>query len=134
MTSCMLGIGLLFLSTAAMAEMLAQEKGKPRTMNATGVVSKMAANSLTLVQRGDSGERSTTFVVGAQTKILVQTSEDEVVKGEGGRERKIPKTKEGKAANLKVDQRVTVSYAEAGKADSILILRPALTRKNEGER
>ncbi|MBM4071670.1 MAG: hypothetical protein FJ271_22475 [Planctomycetes bacterium] len=130
----MLGIGLLFLSAAVTADMLAQEKGKPRTMNATGVVSKVAADSLTLVQRGDSGERSTMFAIGAQTKILVQTSDDEVVKGEGGRERKTPKTKEGKAADLKVDQRVTVSYAEAGKADSILVLRPAPARKKEGER
>jgi len=134
MKSCMLGIGLLFLSAAVTADMLAQEKGKPRTMNATGVVSKVAADSLTLVQRGDSGERSTMFAIGAQTKILVQTSDDEVVKGEGGRERKTPKTKEGKAADLKVDQRVTVSYAEAGKADSILVLRPAPARKKEGER
>jgi hypothetical protein len=134
MKSCMLGIGLLLMGAAVTTDMLAQEKGKPRTMNATGVVSKVAADSLTLVQRGDSGERSTTFVVGAQTKILVQTSEDEVVKGEGGRERKIPKTKEGKTADLKVDQRVTVSFADTGKADSILILRPAPARKNEGER
>jgi len=134
MKSCMLGLGLLILSAAVPADTVAQEKGKPRTMTVTGVVSKVAADSLTLVQRGDSGERSTTFAIGAQTKILVQTSEDEVVKGEGGRERKTPKTRDAKAADLKVDQRVTVSYAEAGKAASILVLRPTPARKNEGDR
>lgn len=134
MKACTVGFGLLLLSAAVTTNMLAQEKEKPRAMNATGVVSKVDAGSLTVVQRGDSGERSTTFVVGAQTKILVQTNEDDVVKGEGGRERKIPKTREGKTADLKVDQRVTVSFAEAGKADSILILRPTPPRKKEGER
>lgn len=134
MKSCFLGISLLFLSAAVTTNMLAQEKEKPRVINATGIVSKVDAGSLTVVQRGDSGERSTTFVVGAQTKVLVQTNEDDVVKGEGGRERKTPKTKEGKSADLKVDQRVTVSYAEAGKADTILILRPTPPRKKEGER
>ena len=112
----------------------AQEKGKARSQMVTGVASKVDANSLTLTQRGDSGERMTSFAITPQTKVLVETSEDMVVKGEGGRERKIPKTREGKVAEVKVEQRITVAFTEAGKADSVRILRSLPARKKEGER
>jgi len=112
----------------------AQEKGKPRAQMITGVASKVDANSLTLIQRGDAGERMTTFALTPQSKVFVETSEDTVIKGEGGRERKIPKTREGKVADVKVEQRITVTFTEAGKADSIRILRPLAPRKNETDR
>lgn len=110
-----------------------QEQGKPRPKSLTGVLSKFDGRSLTVTQRGDSGERMTTFAVGDQTKILRQTNEDVSVPGEGGRERKTPKTEAAKTADLKADQRVTVGFIEDGKADSVLILR-VTPRKGEGEK
>jgi hypothetical protein len=97
-------------------------------------VSKIDAGALTVTQRGESGERMTTFTIGAATKILVQTNEDQVVKGGEGGERKIPKTREGKVGDVKVGERVTVGFIETGKADSIMVLRPTPPRKKEGER
>ncbi len=125
---------ILMLSLTVMADSFGQEKGRPRMQNVTGIVSKVDATSLTVTQRGDGGDRSTTFTVDAKTKILVQTKDDVITKGEGGRERKTPKTAEGKIGDVKVDQRVAVGFVEAGKAASILVLRPTPPRKGEGER
>lgn len=122
---------LLTVGLAARAE----GEGKPRPKSLSGVVSKVDASSITIAQRGEGGERSTAFAIGAQTKILIQTDEDAIVKGEGGTERKIPKTKEAKITDLKADQRVTVTFVEVGKADSVLVQRPAPVRKGgEGDK
>ncbi len=134
MKSCMFGFALFVSSIAIAADSVGQEKERPRAQSISGVVSKIDGSSLTITQRGDSGERSTVFAIGAQTKILIQTNEDNIVKGEGGRERKVPKTKEGKIGDVKADQRVTVGFAETGKADSVLILRATPPRKKEGEK
>jgi len=130
----MFGFALVAMSIVVVADTVGQEKGKPRAQSASGVVSKIDGTSLTITQRGDSGERSTMFAIGAQTKILIQTNEDNIVKAEGGNDRKVPKTKEGKIADVKVDQRVAVGFAEAGKADSVLVLRASPPRKKEGEK
>ncbi len=125
---------LLAMLAVALTDTIGQEREKARPKSITGIVSKVDATSLTVTQRGDGGDRSTTFAVGDKTKVTVQTNEDQAVKGEGGGERKIPKTREGKLADVKADSRVTVTFAEAGKADSILVLRPTPPRKKEGER
>jgi hypothetical protein len=125
----------LFMSIGFIAaDSFGEEKDKPRAKSVTGLVSKIDAAALTVTQRGDSGERMTTFAVGAATKIAVETNEDQVVKGGEGRERKVPKTKESKLGDVKVGDRVTVGFVEAGKADSILVLRPLPPRKKEGEK
>lgn len=129
-----LSFALACITAAFVADSSPEEKGKPRFKSVTGVVSKVQAGSLTITQRGDSGERQSDFSVGAQTKIAVESHEDTVTKGEGGSERKTPKTRDGTVADLKVDQRVTVRFTEVGKADSVLIMRPAPPRKKEGER
>lgn len=134
MKSCMISFAICAVSIAIATASVGEEKGKPRAQSAIGVVSKIDGSSLTITQRGDSGERSTTFAIDAQTKILLQTNDDDIVKGEGGRERKVPKTKEGKIADVKVDQRVTIGFAKAGKADSVLVLRATPPRKMEGEK
>ncbi len=136
MKGCMFGFALVAMSILVVADTVGQEKGKPRAQSASGVVSKIDGTSLSITQSGGDkgGERSTVFAIGAQTKILIQTNEDNIVKGEGGNERKVPKTKEGNIADVKLDQRVTVGYAEAGKADSVLVLRPTPPRKKEGEK
>jgi len=112
---------------------IAEEKDRPRPRNLTGQVSKIDTGSLTVLQRGDSGERSTTFAISPQTKILVQTDEDEKIKGGEGGERTVPKTREGKIADVKVEQRVTVGFVDAGKADSVLVLRAPKPRKGESD-
>jgi len=136
MKSCMYGFAICAMSIAIAADSVGQEKGKPRTQNASGVVSKIDGTSLTITQSGGDkgGERSTVFAIGAQTKIILQTNDDDIVKGEGGKERKVPKTKEGKIADVKVDQRVTVGFVEMGKADSVLVLRATPPRKKEGQK
>lgn len=110
---------------------IAEEKDRPRPKTLTGQVSKIDAGALTVLQRGDSGERSTTFTLSPQTKILVQTDADEKIKGGEGGERIVAKTREGKIADVKVEQRVTVSFIETGKADSILVLHAPKPRKGE---
>ncbi len=134
MKSIMVAFVFVAMSIAVASNSSGQEKGKPRTQSVSGLVSKVDAGTLTITQRGDGGDRSTVFAIGAQTKILIQTNEDNTVKGEGGSERKVPKTKEGKIADVKVDQRVTVGFTEAGKADSLLVLRPTPPRKKESEK
>ncbi len=112
----------------------AEEKRKPRPRTMTGRVSRMEANSLTVTQRGDKGERSETFAVGPKARLWVETAADAEVKGEGGRIRKVPARREGKLAEVKVDQRVTVTFTEPGKADSVLVLRPRPRKEGEKER
>ena len=129
-----MGCTLLAMLAVVLTHTSGEEEGKPRPKSITGAVSKVDATSLTITQRGDSGDRSTTFAVGDKTKVLVQTSEDQSVKGGEGGERKTPKTREGKLADVKADSRVTVTFAEAGKAESILVLRPTPPRKKEGEK
>lgn len=121
------------LSLVSTFNVSGQEKGRPQSKNLTGAVSKVDPTSLTVLQRGDSGDRTTLFAISPSTKILLQTNDDETAKAGEGRERKIPKTKEGASSDIKLNQRVTVSFTETGKADSILVLRPMAPRKNEGE-
>ncbi|MBA4065102.1 MAG: hypothetical protein C0501_15590 [Isosphaera sp.] len=110
----------------------AQEKDRPRPATTTGEVAKVDATSLTVTQRGDSGVKSTTFALDAKTKIVLETAEDETVKGEGG-ERTVtrPKAKDGTAADLKAGQRVTVTHDADKKAAEVVVRRPA--KKESGK-
>jgi hypothetical protein len=109
----------------------ADEGGKARPKSLTGEVSKADAKGLTVVRRGDSGTSTEAFQLNAQTKITVQTSEDQTVKGEGGRDRIIPKTIAGQPTDLKTGQRVTVIYSENDIANEVLIHRQPKERKGE---
>ncbi len=115
---------------------LAEEKGKPRPQTSSGELTKVEGNALTVTQRGDKGERSETFTIAGYTKILIETAEDESVKvkGEGG-EKTItrPKVQEGKLADLKVGQRVSVTYAADKKVTQVTGHRPPKPRKGEGQ-
>lgn len=115
---------------------LAEEKGKPRPQTTSGELAKVDASSLTVTLRGDRGERSETFTIAADTKILIETAEDETVKvkKEGG-ERTItqPKVQEGKLSDLKVRQRVSVTYTADKKVTQVTGHRPPKPRKGEGQ-
>jgi hypothetical protein len=132
MPGWMIAVWLLVIGTVALAE----EKSKPRPQTHAGQLTKVEGNALTVTQRGDKGERSETFTVAADTKILIETAEDETVKvkGEGG-ERTItrPKVQEGKITDLKVGQRVSVTYAADRKVTQVTGHRPPKPRKGEGQ-
>lgn len=130
------GLALLTLGLIFASQSLALEEGEGRRRDTlTGKVSKVDASSLTLSQSGEGGERLSTFALQAATKFSMQTKDNDTVKGEGGRERIVPKTAPATAANLQVGQRVTVTSTEAGKAAEVLILREEAPRKGkEGDR
>ena len=112
----------------------AEEKEKEKPKSFVGSVAKVEGASLTVVSRSDKGERSETFAVGADAKVMVETDEDVEVKGgEGGGTKKVPKVVEAKLGDLKVGQRATVLYDEAGKAVKVLGHRaPAKKPSKEG--
>jgi hypothetical protein len=112
----------------------AQEKEKQRGQSVAGMLTKVDAISITIARRGDAGVKEDTFKLVATTKVLIETAEDDTVKGEGGRERKVPKTKEGKTADLKTGQRVQVTANASGEALTIRVLRAAKVRPKEGDR
>jgi hypothetical protein len=107
----------------------AEEEGKPRPQSLTGLLAKLEAAALTVTLKGDGGERSESFAVDANTKIMIQTDQDEQVPGEGGNVRMRPKTVAGKLGDLKAQQRVTVSHLDK-KALEVLVLRVPKAREN----
>jgi hypothetical protein len=108
--------------------------GQPRARSVGGVVESVAGSTLTLAQKGDGGARTVTVTLDGNTKIQVQTAEDEEVAGEGGKTKRRPKVVDGSAADLVAGKRVSVSELN-GTAVSVLVLRDAPKREGgEGER
>lgn len=119
-----------------LAPAIAEEKGKRRPQTYPGTLSKVEGNSLTIMQKGDKGERSEIFIVTADTKIRVETEEDVKVKVKKEREERevtVPKVIEAKLADLKIGERVTVTCVADKKATDVLAHRPA-KKKKEGEK
>jgi hypothetical protein len=107
---------------------------KPTILRAE--VSRVEGSSLTVTVRSDKGERTETFTVGADTKVRLETADDETVKikGEGGeREVTRPKTVEGKLADLKPGQRVSVTCTSDKKVTEVLGHRPPKKKEGEGK-
>lgn len=98
---------------------------------------KIEDSTLTVTRRGDKGVKTETFTLGAKTKILIETDQDETVKvkREGG-DKAItrPKVAEGKTADLKTGQRVTVVYGDDRLVTQVTMHRPAKPRKKEGDK
>lgn len=126
-------IAVLVLGLGSLA--LAEEKAKPKPQTRSGELTKVEGNSLTLTQRGDQGERSETFTLAADTRVLIETAEDETVtvKGEGG-DRSVtrPRLQEGKLADLKTGQRISVTFSEDKKVTQVIGHRAAKPKKKEG--
>lgn len=97
-----------------------------------GEVSKVDDKSITVVQRGDSGARSETFSLEG-AKILVETNEDVIIKGDGGREVARPKTVEGKLSDIKAGQIVTLSI-KADKLTTVTVARQKKGEEKKGEK
>ena len=80
------------------------KEGKKSTI--VGEISKIDGQSITITSRGDNTVRDTIVVIGAQTKILLETGEKVAREGkEGGFQ---PKMSDGTTADLKIGQRATV--------------------------
>lgn len=109
-----------------------EEKEKPKPQTATGELGAVAADSVTLVQRGDKGERSTTFKIDASTQVAAETDQDEETAGEGGKKKLRPKQAAAKLSDLKTGQRIAVTHLD-GKASKIVALR-VVKKKKEGEK
>lgn len=131
-------LGSLFIVSVGLLPSLAQDgegKGKPRPQKWIGQLSKVEGKKLTVTRRGDSGEASETFTTDKETKIRTETDQDEKfkIKGEGG-EREItrPKTVDAKLADLKVGQRISVTFTPDKKAMEVLGMR-AVKQRKEGE-
>lgn len=122
------------LALIATAEGAEEGKGtKPKSV--TAPIEKIDGATVMLVRRGDSGESQVSTTLTTDTEIVVETDEDTTVAGEGGEQRKRPKTRAGAAAELKEGQRVSVAYKEDGSAVRILVLRPAPKRTGgEGDK
>jgi Cu/Ag efflux protein CusF len=99
--------------------------GGSKLRTISGTLSAVEGSSLTITRKGDSGVTSDTVASGAATKFYAETDENEIVKGEGGKEGSRPKLAEATAASLKVGQRVTAAVGTDGTAVKVLIHRPA---------
>jgi hypothetical protein len=134
MKSLVFGLALSMFGVFV-AESRAEEGGNKKPQSVAGTVSKVDGSSLTVTRKGDGGEKSTDFTLGSSAKVLVQTNEDNEVKGEGGKVRSIPKTADGKVGDLKVGQNVIVAFTEPGKAETVTVLRaPAPRKGGEGDK
>ena len=117
------------------SRVFAAEREGPRTRRVSGEITAMNANTLTLTQRGDRGERTQTVAIGAGTKVLIETDEMETVAGEGDERRTRRKLAEATAAELQVGMRVTATVGADGEAVSVVARKPrAPRRRGEGER
>ena len=112
---------ILVLSTGK-APREGEPGGKGRVRNFIGMISKMDGDKMTVTMRGENGERSDIFTITKETSILIETDQDETVKGEGGDRKKI-KIVEGKLPDLKVGQRVTVSTDQGVRTLTVVIMR-----------
>jgi hypothetical protein len=122
---------VLVVALLSCSMLTAEEKEKPRPKQWQGVLTKVESASITVTRRGDSGERTTEFMLGNSTTIEAETSDDEVIgKGEGGQDKTRPKRVKITASDLKTGRQVSVTYTQDGKADGILVLRE---RKKEGK-
>jgi hypothetical protein len=129
MTRAVVGMAIALAVVLASVGAQAEEgEGKPKPKSFGGQLSKIEGNSISVLQRGDSGERSESFTTDNDTKVLIETDQDETVPGEGGGTRTRPKLAEAKLSDLKVGQRVTVSYLEGGKAVKVIGHRPPKPR------
>jgi hypothetical protein len=139
---CLALLHLCLLQLCLWTTLTAEEKRVPRPRTMAGVLAKVKDNTLTLTLRGDAGERTETFVLAKDAVVKIESQEDETVKvkGEGGNERTInrPKVIDAKLADLKVGQRVSVTFIQEKEgadknAQKVLGHRAAKPRK-EGDR
>jgi RNA polymerase sigma factor (sigma-70 family) len=109
-----------------------KKKGSVREQKLTGQVSKIEGNALTLTSRGEGGDQADVYTVTKDTKIRIETDQDETVKvkGENG-ERTLtrPKIADAGISALKVGQQLNITFAGSKQLTDMLILRSPQERK-----
>src|SRR5262245_57812429 len=112
---------LISLALLALACVLAAEEPKaPKLDKRSGVLGSIGSGELTLIQRGDGGERKTTFLYGPKVKVQRETDDNMTVAGEGGRTREVPKIDDAAATELAAGQRVTITATVEKELVSVL--------------
>ena len=126
--------GKAYVLSAGQNRVFAGEESRaPKTRKVGGTISSQQGNSLTIVQRGDSGEKSYTFGLGNDVKILVETDQWEDRPAEGGRTKKHRVIANGTFGDLAEGRQVTVTVTRGdGRAVSILV-RAQKTKREGGE-
>ena len=105
----MAGVLVLALSLAAVA----RDSSGPRLERFQGTLSKVEEGSITVVTKADDGtDKTMTFKVDDKTKVAVPTGKTIDFTGRDGVKRTRPETVDGKIADLKVGQSVSVGYAK----------------------
>ncbi|MEI6535682.1 MAG: FecR domain-containing protein, partial [Verrucomicrobiaceae bacterium] len=141
--------GVSYSLTGGQSRAFGEDGGKPRPKreggegdkgdkggrkhNVSGVIGSVDGGSVTLNMKGDGAAHSETIKITAATVISIQTDEDEMRAGEGGKEKRVPKTVVGTAGDLKVGMKATASVNSAGEAITITQMR-APKKEGEGEK
>jgi hypothetical protein len=95
-----------------------------------GEVTKVDAKAVTISLDGDKGPA--TFALDTKTGVMIETDEDEEIKGPDGRiTMRQPKQKRGTLADLKTGQRLSVVSYDQKTASHIVVKRP---KKKEGDK
>jgi len=114
-------------------------EGEPEHAETTwaGRLAQVEADAVTVVRKSEKAEDSRRIRLDADTRILVETGEMEVVVTEGGRSKQRIKVAAGSPADLRVGQNVTVTCTGDGtRALKVLVRRtppPKAAREREGE-
>jgi len=107
-------------------------EGGARIFKQSGELTAVGGGSISILQRGDKVQRTSTFTVDGATKVMIESDQMETVRGEGGRTGQRPKIVAGTLEDLKVGQIVEVAADSGGKAVGVLIRRPKPV-KREGD-
>lgn len=113
-----------------------EDKPKGRERMVLGELTKVEGQQLTISSKGDSGIKSLTVTLGKDATIRLETTQDVTTKGEGGKDRTVPKVVDGTVADLKAGQRIVVSLGEQDLVSRVLVRRvdpPKKTGEKEGD-
>lgn len=125
-------IALLLVGFGQIAS--AKEENKPRPKTLRGIFSKVDGGTLTVITRGDSGEKTHAINVDAKTLVERETDLDETTNtGEGGRPVTRAKREKVALTDLKEGVQLSVTYVENQPATSVLVLRPKKSKEKERE-
>lgn len=118
----------LALAFAGVRGASAAEKKGPPTHTARGELTKIEGKSLTVTSKGDSGEKSVTVTADDSTKILLPSDKPAAGGKEGA---KGTQHVEGKLSDLKVGDRVSVTYKDDNTATRIEVGKPQAPKESK---
>lgn len=107
------------------------EGARAKSSNVTADIVKVGGNLVVLSYRNEKGEKTESYTLAPNAKITLQTAENDVVKGEGGNEKLIPRVKTGTAQDVKGGQRAVVSVTEDKKIMRLVVLRADVREGNK---